>query len=392
MGFAEISIAMAVSTICLALSAGGCVFLLLALRAVRAFAAPLPPVTASATGVTLLKPLHGDEPGLADNLRSFVRQDYRGPVQLVFGVADAADAAAVAVRALQDEFPAADIALVVTGQAADGNAKITNLAGMSAAISQPLLILSDSDIRVAPDYIGRTVACLEQKGVGLVTCLYRGESSGGVWSLLAAMAIDYYFFPSVLLGVRLGRARPCMGATMAFSRQTLEAIGGFAAFSSFLADDHAIGAAVRRQGQRVVVAPHLVSHRCSEASARHMLQHELRWALTVRSIDPAGFAGSLVTYPVLLAMLAGVLRGFDRWSFMAIVAACVCRLLLQWQVNRTAGTDPATRTQRYALLLLREGLSAGVFLSSFFTTAVVWRGRRFRVDPDGRMAEMKGPA
>ena len=383
-----------ISTLCIGLSACGCVYLLLEVGAVRAFAAALQPALQHPTGVTLLKPLHGDEPGLADNLRSFLRQDYLGPVQLVFGVADAADRAGFAVRKLQGEFPAADITLIVTGNAADGNAKMANLVGMSAAIHHPLLILSDSDIRVGPDYIARTVACLEEPGasVGLVTCLYRGEASGGLWSLLSAMAIDYHFFPSVLLGVRLGLARPCMGATMAFSRQTLEAIGGFGAFASFLADDHAIGEAVRRLGMRVVVAPHVVSHRCTESDARQMVQHELRWARTIRSIDPAGFAGTLVTYPIPLALVAGVLRGFDRWSFAALVAACICRAALQWQVDRTARTDHPARVLRYAMMVPRDGVSLAVFLCSLFMNTVVWRGRRFRVAADGRMVEMKGQA
>lgn len=383
---------LAISILCIGLSVCGCAYLLLEVGAVRGFAAALQPELQFPAGVTLLKPLHGDEPGLADNLRSFLRQDYLGPLQVLFGVADAADGAVYAVRQLQKEFPAANIRLIVTGVAADGNAKMANLVGMSAAIDHALLILSDSDIRVGPDYIARTVACLEEPGVGLVTCLYRGEASGGLWSLLSAMAIDYHFLPSVLLGVRLGRARPCMGATMAFSRQTLEAIGGFRAFASFLADDHAIGEAVRRLGKRVIVAPHLVSHRCTESGARQLVQHELRWARTIRSIDPAGFAGSLITHPIPLALVGGVLRGFDEWSVAALVAACICRVALQWQVDRTAGTDHAGRLRRYAMLALRDGVSLAVFLCSFFMNTVVWRGRRFRVAADGRIVEMKGQA
>jgi ceramide glucosyltransferase len=383
-------VAVVIATICIALSACGCLCILLEVAAVRRFAAAQRPDLRSPVGVTLLKPLHGDEPGLLDNLRSFLHQDYPAAVHVVFGVADASDAAVPAVRTLQDEFPSASIILAVTGRSADGNAKIANLVGMSAAADGAVLILSDSDIRVRPDYIARTVASLEQPGVGLVTCLYRGDPSGGLWSVLSAMAIDYHFFPSVLLGVSLGRARPCMGATMAFTRQTLDEIGGFAAFAPFLADDHAIGEAVRRLGKRVVVAAHAVSHRCTESSARELLQHELRWARTIRSIDSGGFAGLLITYPISLALLACALSEFDVWSVGALVAALACGLLLQWQVNRALWPGTSARIQRWVLMPLRDVLSMAVFLCSFFAKAVVWRGRRFRIDADGKMAEMRG--
>ena len=419
-----------ISLICLAVAAVGCFITLVEAREVRRFRRSLlypsaPRSAAAATaatgaqiaastaaasglaasaaaGATLLKPLHGAEPGLDENLLSFVNQAHDGPVQLLFGVADAADPAAAAVRRLQQQFPRADIELVVTGRASRGNAKIANLAGMSGSIRHDTVVMSDSDIRVEPGYLRLTLDALGEPGVGLVTWLYRGEaqkpsgvdakanSRPGVWALLSAMAIDYHFFPSVLLGLAAGRGRPCVGATMAFSKDTLAAIGGFAAFADHLADDHAIGEAVRKTGQQVVVAPGLVAHGCDERSAGPLVQHELRWARTIRSIDPSGFFGSVVLHPLPFALAGALLRGFDAWSACVLAAALLCRLGLQWSVDRAHSRKAGDSARRWALGPVRDMLSFAVFCASFLNHAVVWRGRRYRVRADGTMVELKG--
>ena len=222
-----------------------------------------------------------------------------------------------------------------------------------------------------------------------MTCLYRGESAGGAWALLSAMAIDYHFFPSVLLGLRVGRGQPCVGATMAFRAEALAAIGGFAAFAAYLADDHAIGAAVRRTGLRVDVARHVVEHRCLESSARQLVQHELRWARTIRAIDPWCFAGSAVTHPLAFALAAALLRGFDAAGWAAIALALLCRLALQWQVDRVVRPGAGLSAARLALAPGRDILSFLVYCASFAMNAVVWRGHRYRIRGDGTMVELK---
>ena len=386
-----------IAALCLVIALVGCICTVVEAVAVAAFgrrrrsAAEGSAAGEPGIGVTVVKPLHGAEPGLYENLLSFVAQDYQGSVQLLFGVGDAADPALGVVRRLQLEFPRRDIEAVVSPRAADGNAKIANLDGMSGSIRQELIVMSDSDIRVAPDYLRRTVALLGQPGVGLVTWLYRGEGAGGTWALLSAMAIDYHFFPSVLLGLKLGRGRPCVGATMAFSRQTLGSIGGYAAFANYLADDHAIGEAVRRTGLGVVTAPDLVVHRCVEGSAGALWQHELRWARTIRSIDPWGFAGSIVMHPLPFALAAALLLGFDPLGSAALGATLLCRLRLQWQVDRMLADSGGISLHRLLLGPLRDMLSFGVFCASFLTSAVVWRGRRYRVRADGTVAELKDP-
>ena len=136
----------------------------------------------AAPSVTILKPLHGAEPRLFDNLASTIRQDYPGPVQVVFGVGDPRDAALLVVQELEAAFPDADLTPVVDPRRHGRNGKISNLINMARAMTGEVVILADSDMLVEPDYVTRVVAALQQPGVGGVTCLYRGVSLPGVWS------------------------------------------------------------------------------------------------------------------------------------------------------------------------------------------------------------------
>ena len=333
-------------------------------------------------GVSLLKPLHGAEEGLYDNLNSFCRQDYPGLVQVIFGLRDPEDPAVAVVRRLQAELPGADLALVIDAKTTGANGKISNLVNMAPSIRHELVVIADSDIRVEADYLQRLAGAIAQPGVGLVTCLYRGMASGGVWSRLAAMGINYHFLPSVLVGLALGRADPCFGSTMALRRETLARIGGFEAFVNHLADDHAIGAAVRGGAGRILVPRMILGHLCRERSAGEMLRQELRWARTLRLLDPAGFFGSAVTHPLPFALLALALSSGAPWGIGALALAVLCRLLLQSQVDRVIGSIGGGT---FWLGPIRDLLSFAVFVASHFTDAVTWRGQRFRVNRDGTL-------
>ena len=335
--------------------------------------ASLPPQDVPA--LTLLKPLHRDEGALLANLESFVRQDYPGPVQLVFGVQDPADPGLQAVEALRRAHPRADIAVVVDPRTYGANRKVSNLINMLAQARHPLLVLSDADIAVPPGYLSRVAAALAEPGVGAVTCYYRGDARAGTVSRIAAMGVSYGFLPNVILGVALGLARPCMGSTIALRREVLASIGGFEALNDVLMDDYDIGQAVRALGKRVVLPPFLVDHGCSETSLREVIAHEMRWAVTVRMIDSLGHLGSGVTHALAWALIGAALLGGTRAGWAAIVLALVSRLWLKLRIDRAAGASSGP-----ALVLpLRDIMSFAIFFGSLFARAVYWRGERFRV-------------
>jgi ceramide glucosyltransferase len=362
----------------LLLAGVGLLYLLAAVLFVRRLGARGGAGLAGAPSVTILKPLHGAEPALFEHLATFLRQDYPGAVQVVFGVQNPRDPAIAVVRALETAFPEAVIHLVVDLRLHGTNRKVSNLVNMAEAIRHEIVVLADSDMVVGPDYLARVVGELQRTGVGAVTCLYHGVPDGGLWSRLSALAIDTHFLPSVAVGVGLGLAKPCMGSTIALRRETLDAIGGFRSLADDLADDYLLGAAVRRLGLRVEVAPFAIGHACSERSASELLRQELRWVRTIRQIDPVGHAGSLVSHPLPLALAAfclvpgGFAAGF-------VVAAIALRIGLCLAVKRTFGL----KTQVYWLAPLRDLLSFGIFVASFFGRGVSWRGHSFDVTPAG---------
>jgi ceramide glucosyltransferase len=375
------------STLCLAVAGLGCLYLVTAAVLVGRFARSGTPSPALFPSVTILKPLHGDEPGLFENLASFCAQDYPGPVQIVFGVQDPADPAVAVVERLAAAFPDKALDLVIEARLQGANRKVANLINMAPSIRHEAVVLADSDMRVPPDYLVRVVAALQHPGVGLVTCLYHGVPvSDQLWPRLSALAIDTHFLPNVIVGLSLGLARPCFGSTIALRRTTLDDIDGFAAFADLLADDYAIGAAVRAAGHAVAIPPFTVGHSCPENSAQALWRHEVRWARTIRSVDPAGYAGLAITHAFPLGLL-GALAGRPG-ALIVAAAAVACRIALCMRIERAFGLQ---RHPRW-LVPLRDLLSFAVFVWSFFGLAVSWKGSDYRVKSDGTLlSERRSP-
>jgi ceramide glucosyltransferase len=341
----------------------------------------------SEPAVTILVPLHGDEAGLFDNLAAFCNQDYSGPVQIIFGVTNLHDPAVRVVERLRSAFPARRLELAVDGFAAGTNPKVANLIAMSSWIEHDVVVLADSDIRVGPDHLRRVVGALDPSGRGAVTCPYFGISIGNPWSQLARLGVDGHFLPGVMLGVRLGLTRPCLGSTICMRRDSLAAIGGFEAVANCLADDHALGEALRKRGETVVLLPFAVGHICSEASWRELWLHEVRWALTIRTVDPIGYAGWTIGHAFPLA-LAAVCLGGGLPACALAAAALACRAALVRAIER--GYDLPAHS--YWLLPVRDLLSFAVFIAGFAGRNVSWKGRRFRVlVEDGPILERGAP-
>jgi ceramide glucosyltransferase len=362
-----------------ALSGAGSVYLGLATCAVARLKRK-PVASAAPAPVSVLKPLCGADAGLEENLRSFCRQDHPR-FQIVFGLADADDPALAVVRRVMAEFADADLRLVVAPPRHGGNRKVANLLNMLPAARHDILVMADSDMRVTRDYLAAVTAPLADPDTGLVTCLYRGVAGGGLWSHLAALQINHGFLPQAALADAAGLRLGSFGATIALRRETLERAGGLAAVADALADDYALGAAVRRIGRRIALSPLIVDNIVAEPSLAALLRHELRWARTIRLVAPVGFAGSIVTQPVVLAVLAVGLGALKLAAPAMLVLALVSRAASARAIDRLLGLPPAP----ILLLPLRDMLSFAVFVASFFTRRVAWRDRTFRVGPRGDM-------
>ncbi|HKD48967.1 MAG TPA: bacteriohopanetetrol glucosamine biosynthesis glycosyltransferase HpnI [Rhizomicrobium sp.] len=351
----------------------------------RFMRAEVPPAPAYPP-VTILKPLHLNGPGLSDNLESFFVQDYPGQIQIVFGVHDEEDPAIPVVEALQARYPGFDATIVADSALYGFNAKVSNLVNMLPAAKHATLVLSDGDIIVSRSWLRQVADALARPGVGLVTCLYTGEVVRGdksLWSTLAAMGSTYDFLPNVILATTLDLAKPCMGSTIALTRGVLDEIGGFGAYTDFLADDYEIGRAVRAKGYAVAIPAMSVGHLAFETSLRDLVRHEVRWTRTIRMVDSLGHLGSVVTFGFPIALLAALLLGFNTASLVVILVTLLARLFLKRRIDDIF----ATHAGPFWLLPLRDVLSFAVFVTSRFGETIYWRGSRYSIETSGALSQ-----
>jgi ceramide glucosyltransferase len=330
--------------------------------------------------VTILKPLHGAEPRLTDNLATFLAQDHDGPVQLLCGVQRADDPAIAAIEALRARFPETRIDLIVDPTAHGANGKIANLINLEPHIAHDVVVLSDSDMAVGPDYLPRLLAALDAPRTGAVTIAYNGRGDAGFWSRIAAAGLSWQFLPGVVFGAAHGLARPCMGSTIAMRRGTLAAIGGFAAFADVLADDYAIGEAVAALGLEVAMPAMLVTHASTERDFGELWRHELRWGATVRDVVPVAYAMGVIAIPFPLALLAIPVHPLPGLALSGL--ALLARLSAAIVADRRGGA----RTAPLWLLPLRDCLTFMVFIASLTVRSVDWRGATLRMAQRGRIS------
>src|SRR5690242_1509407 len=245
----------------------------------KALTSPLP-------SVTILKPLHGLEPRLRENLESFFRQEYPAPFELVFGVRHEHDPALGVVRELAASYPEIPVRTVTSGEPLWPNAKVYSLHCMLGAASHEYLIVSDSDVNVAPNYIASIVRPLLDPKVGLVTCVYRGVPGGGLWSRLEALGMSVELTSGVLVAEMLEGMKFALGPTMATRKECLAQIGGFAALGEYLADDFVLGNRIAEAGYNVVLSREIIDHHVLNESLTSSMQHQVRWAKSTRLSRP----------------------------------------------------------------------------------------------------------
>jgi ceramide glucosyltransferase len=340
---------------------------------------------AFAPPATVLKPLCGGEPLLEETLRSFFAQDYPD-YEIVFGVRDPDDPARAVVERLMAEFPARRARLVADPRVRGANPKVSNLLNMLEAARHDVLVLADSDILVSPDYLARVVAPLADRRVGAVTCLYRARPAvRGFGARLACLHINHWFLPGVIVAREAGHTGFCMGSTIALRRDALEAIGGLSALKDTLADDHRIGRMLADRGYRVVLSGCVVETVIAETDVRSVLRRELRWARTIRSVQPAAYAASSLQFTMSVCLIAAAslaLTDGDLVQAGAIVAAGAgARYMLHRNVKkrlRVVGANAGT-------VAVRDLLSFAIWAASFFGRDVVWRERLLTVDRSGNL-------
>lgn len=376
------------------LAIAGMGYFVAALIAAQRFVAsrrhPLPPF---APGVTILKSLKGLDPGMLEAFRGHCRQEYGGDYELLFGVSAPDDPAAEVVRQLQNEFPEQKIQLVVCPERLGTNGKVSTLVQLLPHAHHDFLLINDSDIAVTPHYLQRVMACFVSPGthrnsafqeVGLVTTLYRGKANDTTASRFEALGIATDFQSGVLLDKMIaGGLSYGLGATLAVRRTALQKIGGLEVLVNLLADDYELGARVSRAGYRVELSTEVVETGVPAYDWRGFVEHQVRWARTVRDASPRGYVGLLFTHGLVLALLNVLASGLSPLSFWLFGMSFFLRLALAMTVGSQVLGDHQVLPS-LPLLPFRDLVAAGVWAFGFAGNTIVWRGERFQLK-DGRL-------
>jgi len=334
--------------------------------------------------VSVLKPVRGLDAQALRNYASFCRQDYPD-FELLFGFSDPQDPAIQVVRQLQHDFPRVCIRLV-TGPTLGANRKASLLHHLAAEARHDILVVSDSDMRVTPDYLRRVVAPLANPATGLVTCCYRGETPKTLAAGLEALQIGVVFLPSVIIANWLFKYGFAMGSTAALRRRDLVRLGGFKSITDYLADDYQLGARIAQLGLRVHLSDYVVATVLGTTALPEQWHREVRWTRCARVSRPWCYPGLLISFTTPLALLLILLTGFAAIGWQALAVSLVVRWLVAYLVSGYTG-DVVSR--RWLLWLpARDLLSALVWLIGGLGRHIIWRGDMFILRSDGRMEPM----
>jgi ceramide glucosyltransferase len=366
------------------LVAGSLVYCVLTIVAAVRYRRVRPAPLQHAVPISILKPLSGIDDGLEENLRTFFEQKYHR-FEILFAVRSPSDPAVAVVQRLRAQYPGVPSQLIVTGEPPYPNAKVYSLDRMLAAAHHDLLVMADSDVRVTPGMLAVIAAEFQDAKLGLATCPYRAVPGRSFWNTLEAVGLNTEFIGGVLVARMLDGMKFALGPTIAARRATLAAIGGFDAVKDFLAEDFVMGSLAAAHGDGVILSSYVIEHRIGTQTLAANLRHRLRWNRSTRRSRPAGYLGQLFTNPVPLAALLWLAK--PEWWPLAASAV----LLRAAAGLATAGyvlRDPLT-ARCFFLVPLQDVLSFAMWLAGFFGNTILWRGRKYYLQADGRFEAVR---
>ncbi|HTS38651.1 MAG TPA: glycosyltransferase [Candidatus Solibacter sp.] len=340
--------------------------------------------------LTVLKPIHGMEEQLGENLESFFRQDYPH-YEIIFGVRDLDNPAAEVAEKVRREYPEIPSRIIVSGPPQWPSAKVYSLDKMIAASTNSYFIISDSDVCVAQDFLRNTTPPLLDQRVGLVTCMYRGIPAKDFWSSLEALGLSVEMSSGVVVADMMEGMRFALGPAMAVRRDAIDAIGGIAAVADYYSDDFELGNRIWAKGYRVELSHHIVRNVLTSRSPLRTLGDQLRWMKSTRYSRPAGHAGSGLTYAVpfgILGLIAGAALGNLRLGAGLFVLAWVNRMIQSVAVGWGVARDPRAIWLCW-LYPVRDFFGFVAWMLSYLSRDFYWRGEQYRFGKGGRIAPLQ---
>jgi ceramide glucosyltransferase len=358
--------------------------------------------------ISLFKPLHGDEDGLEANLRTFFEQDYLqhiaasgdatvedgvSRVEMLFCARSEADEGLEIARRVAAEYPEITTRFVTSGAPWAANAKVCSLAAMAKVATHDLWAISDSDVRVTPDYLRRIVTPFADERVGCATCLYRGVViKGGLWSQLEAVGMTIEMSSGICADSLVEPVRFALGPTMVTRRARVEEIGGFESMAEYCADDFVLGNWIAKNGHKVVLSGHAIDHMVLQGGFVDSMKHQVRWMKSTRFSRPKGHLGTSLTYGVpfgVMAWAGALLLGMPVLGWCALLGSMLGRSVQAWVVGRYVVQEKRIWTAM-SLFPLRDLIGPLIWALSYASNRIQWRGEIYELLEGGRMRRATG--
>jgi len=336
--------------------------------------------------VSVLKPVHGKEARMKENIESFFRQNY-AEYEVLFAADEPDDAALPVIREICARYPHIPSRILITGQPLWPNAPNYCFHRLTEIAAHDMLVTSDSDVEVGPTYLRDVVSPLLDPKVGAVTCVFRGKSAGGIWGALDAIGQTVEFTAGVLIVNLLEGMKFGLGPTIALRKDSIGKIGGYAACREYLSNDFVVGNFIHKAGFRVVLSTHVVDHTSPTMTFRQMWERQLRWAMGTRYSRPKGHLGTGLTFAVpygILGLIAASLLGHP-WLGVALFAASLLNRMAEcWFVGWRAARDPVARG--WVLLYpLRDLHGFIIWCASYLGKRSLWRDTNYVLLKGGRL-------
>jgi ceramide glucosyltransferase len=342
--------------------------------------------------LSVLKPLHGTEPGMERNLETFFTQDYPAPFELLFCARQETDEGLKLARQVGSRYPGVDARYVTCGEPMPKfhNAKVFSLEKLDSVAAHDTYITSDADVRVQPDYLRRMVQNLKDPQVGLASCVYIGTldhaATASLSSRLDAVGKSVEMTSGVLVADMIEGTKFALGATMATRRRSFQAVGGFAELGQFYADDFVLGNRLATQGTGVLLATHVIRLMVQDAPFWLSFRNQLRWMQSTRRSRPWGHLGTGLTFAMpfgLIGLLWGLVSGHPLLGLLWLLGSTANRWVQAGAVLRVLGDPDWLRGM--SIYPLRDLLGGVLWVGSYGGDRFYYRGKIYTLKHGGRV-------
>jgi ceramide glucosyltransferase len=366
---------------------GGSVYAVLCILAIIRFrmqSAKYPPLMPGTwPPVTVLKPVHGLEKNQRENLRSCCLQDYP-EYQVVFSVQKTDDAAIPLLMEILQEFGSERVTVAIENCSAGTNGKINNMIGGLRHARHDILVISDSDVLLKPDYLKTIVAPLSDAGVGCSCTLYKAAGADTWFEKMELLTLNADFMANVLFAHVSGASKFCLGASAALHRSMLDQIGGLEALSDYLVEDYEMGRRIWMMGKKIAVVPYFVDTIVDLKSPSQWWDHQVYWDQNTRAARPIAFFATALIRSVPFAILYAVARMGDALS-LCVLAGAIALRIFSVAVILGGGLRDREGLRSLGLLIPRDIASLATWLLAFTKRTTIWRGTSFVLTRDGRL-------